>query len=83
VILGSITILGMSSTCDPDPHRKLTLRAAERGMTLSEFLLAEVEELADQPTLAQLMERLAGEEPVNVDEPPEATIRRLREDPSP
>jgi antitoxin FitA len=60
-------------------HRKLKVRAAERGMSLSDFLLAEVEEIADRPTVAELMERLAVEESVDVDEPPEVTIRRLRE----
>jgi antitoxin FitA len=62
-----------------DVHRKLKVRAAERGMSLSEFLLAEVEEIAERPTLAELMERLAIEEPVDLDEPPEVTVRRLRE----
>jgi plasmid stability protein len=60
-------------------HRKLKVRAAERGTTLSEFLLAEVGEIAERPTLTELMERLAVEEPVEIDEPPEATIRRIRE----
>lgn len=60
-------------------HRKLKVRAAERGTTLSDYLLAEVEEIAERPTLAELMERLAAEDPVEVDEPPEVTIRRLRE----
>jgi antitoxin FitA len=84
----------MGSTCDmvehmakmiqirnvPDElHRKLKVRAAERGTTLSDYLLAEVEEIAERPTLSELMERLAAEEPVDVDEPPEVTIRRLRE----
>jgi antitoxin FitA len=62
-----------------DLHRKLKVRAAERGTSLSEYLLAEVEEIADRPTLSELMERLAVEEPVDVDEAPEVTIRRLRE----
>jgi plasmid stability protein len=60
-------------------HRKLKMRAVERGTTLSDYLLAEVEEIADRPTVAELMERLAAEEPVEVDEPPEITIRRFRE----
>jgi plasmid stability protein len=60
-------------------HRRLKVRAAERGTSLSEFLLAEVEEIADRPTLAELMERLATDEPVELDEPPEVTIRRIRE----
>jgi antitoxin FitA len=84
----------MCSTCDTvqhmskmiqirnvpdDLHRKLKVLAAERGTSLSEYLLAEVEEIADRPTLSELMERLGSERPVEVDEPPEATIRRLRE----
>jgi antitoxin FitA len=80
MILGSINMLEMCPTCDPDDlRRKLTVCTAEHGTSLSEFLLAEVQEIADRPTLAELMERLAVEEPVGVDEPPEQTIRRLRE----
>jgi plasmid stability protein len=60
-------------------HRKLEVRAAERGTSLSDFLLAEMEEIADRPTLAKLMERLAADEVADLDEPPEVTIRRLRE----
>jgi plasmid stability protein len=60
-------------------HRKLKVRAAERGTTLSDYLLAEVEEIADRPTLSELMERLATDEPVELDEPPEVTIRRIRD----
>jgi antitoxin FitA len=59
-------------------HRKLKVRAAERGMTLSDYLLTEVEQVADKPTLAELMARLGSEEPATLDEPPEVTIRRLR-----
>jgi plasmid stability protein len=62
-----------------DLHRKLKVRAAERGTSLSEYLLAEVEQIADRPTLAELMEQLASEEPLDLDEPPEVTIRRIRE----
>jgi plasmid stability protein len=60
-------------------HRRLKVRAAERGMTLSDYLLAEVEQVADKPTLSELMNRLAAEEPVALDEPPEITIRRIRD----
>jgi hypothetical protein len=38
-----------------------------------------VEQIADRPTLAELMEQLASEEPLDLDEPPEVTIRRVRE----
>jgi antitoxin FitA len=60
-------------------HRKLKVRAAERGMTLSDYLLAEVDQIADKPTLAELMDRLSKEPRVEVDEPPEVTIRRFRD----
>lgn len=41
--------------------------------------LVDVEEIADRPTLPELMDRLADEDPVEVDEPPEVTIRRFRD----
>lgn len=62
-----------------DLHRRLKVRAAQEGMTLSDYLLLEVEKVAEKPTLRELMERLRGREPVELDEPPEATIRRMRD----
>lgn len=60
-------------------HRKLKVRAAQEGMTLSDYLLSEVEQIAEKPTLRELMEKLSHDEPVEVDEPPEVTIRRMRD----
>jgi plasmid stability protein len=60
-------------------HRKLKVRAAQMGMTLSDYLLSEIEQIAEKPTLRELMERLAHDEPVELDEPPEVTIRRFRD----
>ncbi len=60
-------------------HRKLKVRAAQEGMTLSDYLLSEVEKVAEKPTLAEMMERLRHREPVKLDEPPEAVIRRMRD----
>ena len=62
-----------------DLHRKLKVRAAQMGMTLSDYLLSEIERVAEKPTLQELMERLAQDDPVELDEPPDVTIRRLRE----
>lgn len=62
-----------------DLHRKLKVRAAKAGMTLSDYLLSEIEQVAEKPTLQELMERLAQREPVKVDEPPDVTIRRMRD----
>jgi plasmid stability protein len=39
-------------------HRKLKMRAAERGMALSDFLLREVSEVANRPTLGEVVERV-------------------------
>jgi plasmid stability protein len=43
----------------PDPlHRILKARAAVAGMSLSDYLLAEIKEIAERPTLRELRERL-------------------------
>lgn len=60
-------------------HRTLKVRAALAGMTFSDFLLAEIELVARKPTLEEMMERLGRLEPVEVDEPLAATIRRRRD----
>ena len=39
-------------------HRTLKARAAMAGMSLSDFLLAEIRGLAERPTVAELRERL-------------------------
>jgi antitoxin FitA len=57
-------------------HRKLEVRAASLGMTLSDYLLSEIELIAERPTLAEMMERLRHDE---LDEPPDVTIRRMRD----
>ena len=62
-----------------DLHRTLKVRAAKASMTLSDYLLSEIEQVAAKPTLAEMMERLRHDEPVELDEPPEVTIRRMRD----
>jgi len=39
-------------------HRSLKARAALTGRSLSDYLLAEIKEIAERPTLAELRERL-------------------------
>ena len=39
-------------------HRTLKAQAAMAGMSLSDFLLAEIRHLAERPTVAELRERL-------------------------
>ena len=45
-------------------HRTLKARAAMAGMSLSDYLLAEIREIAERPTLAELRERLHRRKPV-------------------
>ena len=79
-----VTLISMSKMIQirnvpDDLHRTLKVRAAEAGMTLSDYLLSEIERVAERPTLAEMMERLRSREPVELDEPPDVTIRRLRD----
>ena len=45
-------------------HRTLKARAARAGMSLSDYLLAEIREIAERPTLAEFLERLHQRKPV-------------------
>jgi plasmid stability protein len=48
-------------------HRTLKARAAMAGMSLSEYLLSEIKEVAERPTLAELRDRLHKRKPVAVE----------------
>lgn len=63
-----------------DIHRKLKVRAAEAGMSLSDYLLAEIRELAEQPTLEELVTRIRSRPSVEIPESSAAIIRELREE---
>ena len=45
-------------------HRSLKARAAMAGMSLSDYLLGELREIVERPTLAEFRERLRGRMPV-------------------
>lgn len=60
-------------------HRKLKVRAAQEGMTLSDYLLSEIESVAKKPTMREWLEKVSRDEPVEVDEPPEEIIRQMRD----
>ena len=47
-------------------HRKLKSRAALAGMTLSDYLLKEIREVVERPTMEELRERLRKRSPVNL-----------------
>lgn len=46
-------------------HRGLKARAAMAGMSLSDYLIAEIKEIAQKPTLAEMRERLHTRTPVS------------------
>jgi plasmid stability protein len=62
-----------------DLHRSLKIRAVQLGMSLSDYLLSELEQVAEKPTLPELLERLGTRDPVTIDKPPAEVIRRQRE----
>jgi len=60
-------------------HRTLKAQAALAGMSLSEFLLAEIRRLADRPSIAELRERLGRRASVNGPVSAAAAVRRERD----
>lgn len=64
----------------PEPlHRDLKVRAAQAGMSLSDYLLAEVRQMAERPTIEELRRRLESREPVRPTPSPAAAVRRERD----
>jgi len=60
-------------------HRTLKARAAMAGMSLSDYLLAEIREIAERPTLSELRERLHKRKPVPVQLDTARMVREERE----
>jgi len=60
-------------------HRKLKARAALAGMSLSDYLMAEVRVLLERPTVAELLERLAGRASINPSPTPAKAVRMERD----
>lgn len=60
-------------------HRRLKSRAALEGMSLSDYLLAEMHRVAERPTLAELRERLERRPAVDPPVTPEQAIRAERD----
>ncbi len=55
-------------------HRELKVRAARTGMTLSDYLLAELRALAVRPTMQEWLARSEAWEPVKVGEAPAVAL---------
>jgi plasmid stability protein len=61
-----------------DVHRTLKARAALAGMSLSDYLLQELRQLAERPTLEELRQRLHQRQPVAEPLDAAALIREAR-----
>ena len=60
-------------------HRKLKARAALKGVSLSDYLVREVTQIASQPTLEELIERVASRGPAALREPAVVSLRKERQ----
>ena len=61
-------------------HRKLKARAASAGMSLSEYLSREVRDIAEKPTMEEMMRRLEDVTPVITKLSPAEILREEREE---
>ena len=59
-------------------HRELKARAALEGMSLSEYLLRELQHVAERPTLQEMRKRLERRRPVRLRESAAEIIRSER-----
>ncbi len=93
LILRTFSALVMCTTCEyahrmermiqvrnvPDAlHRSLKARAAMLGMSLSDYLLGELREIAERPTLAEFRARLHALKPVSADLDTGSLVREER-----
>jgi len=60
-------------------HRRLKSRAALAGMSLSDYLLNEIREVAQRPTLEEMQARLRGRPAVVPSVPPAQAVRAERD----
>jgi len=60
-----------------DLHRALKTQAAAAGMSLSGYLLRELDAVVTKPTLAELFAEIERQPPIDLD--PEETVEAIRE----
>jgi plasmid stability protein len=60
-------------------HRKLKARAALAGMSISEYVLRDLERSLERPTREELLERLRSRQQVELSEPVAAAVAAERE----
>jgi len=60
-------------------HRELKVRAAHAGMTLSDYLLHELRDLAVRPTMREWVRDARKLEPISVSQSPAEVLREERD----
>jgi len=60
-------------------HRRLKSRAALAGMSLSDYLLGEIRQVAERPTLDEMRARLERRAAVSLSVPPAEAVRAERD----
>ncbi|MCZ6796088.1 MAG: hypothetical protein O7J95_20965 [Planctomycetota bacterium] len=60
-------------------HRKLKARAALAGMSLSDYLVAEIRRIAERVTPEELLERLERRKAIRPRVSPAAAVRKARD----
>jgi len=60
-------------------HRRLKSRAAKAGMSLSDYLLRKIREIAERPTIEEFRARLHERPPVTLSRSPAEVIRAVRD----
>ena len=63
----------------PDLHRKLKARAAQEGLTLSEYMLRQAQRTAEVPTLEEAVRRIRSRKLTRLKTPPTELIREQRD----
>ena len=63
----------------PATHRKIKARAALEGLSMSDFILREITRIIEQPTLAEVLERLASMPTRELDPSPTQILRSERD----
>ena len=63
----------------PDVHRRVKARAALAGMSMSEFILRELQRSLERPTRKDLLTRIARLPELELDPSPAALLREERD----
>lgn len=60
-------------------HRRIKARAALEGLSMSQYLLREVERSLSRPTMDELLDKIAEQREVSLEPPPADVLREERE----